>query len=138
MYLITFTQFSSLIHRIMAERGIIARLLKMKRSSQQCNTNIKFFTEYNYEYIRKRKYHQIWISNVFISRQLTECEYQIYLFLATWPNMNIEFIHSYKLGQIRGGILAENKFRILDDLFWIHFGRASILAKFWIICINFG
>ena len=37
----------------------------------------------------------------------------------------------------RGGILAENKFQILHDLFWIHFGRASILAKFWIICINF-
>ena len=40
-------------------------------------------------------------------------------------------------GVTRGGILAENKFRILDDLFWINFGRASILAKFWIICINF-
>ena len=38
----------------------------------------------------------------------------------------------------RGGILAENKFRILDDLFWIHFGRASIAVKFRIICINFG
>ena len=46
------------------------------------------------------------------------------------PNLN--------LVSARGGILAENKFRILDDLFWIHFGRASILAKFWIICINFG
>ena len=37
-----------------------------------------------------------------------------------------------------GRILAENKFQILDDLFQIHFGRASILAKFRIICINFG
>ena len=38
----------------------------------------------------------------------------------------------------RGGILAENKFWISDDLFRIHFGRTSISVKFRIICINFG
>ena len=38
----------------------------------------------------------------------------------------------------RGGILEENKFRISDDSFWIHLRRASISAKFRIICINFG
>ena len=38
----------------------------------------------------------------------------------------------------RDGILVENEFRILDDLFWIRLGRASISAKFRITCINFG
>ena len=38
----------------------------------------------------------------------------------------------------RDGILAENKFRISVDLFRIHLGRASISAKFRIICLNFG
>ena len=37
----------------------------------------------------------------------------------------------------RDGILTENKFRISDDLFRIHLGRASISAKFRMICINF-
>ena len=35
----------------------------------QCNTNIKFLTEY--EYINRKQFYQIWISNIFISRQLT-------------------------------------------------------------------
>ena len=39
---------------------------------------------------------------------------------------------------IRDGISAEKKFRISDDLFRIHLGRASISAKFRLICINFG
>ena len=38
----------------------------------------------------------------------------------------------------RDGILAEKKFRISDDLFRIHLGRASISAKFRLIRINFG
>ena len=59
---------------------------------QQCNMNIKFLTEYKYEYIRKRKYHRMRMSNIFISRQLTEYEYWIYSCLATWPNKNIEYI----------------------------------------------
>ena len=61
-------------------------------SIEQCNTNIKFLTEYEYEYIPKRKYHRIRISNIFISRQLTEYEYRIYSCVATWPNTNIEYI----------------------------------------------
>ena len=30
-------------------------------SRPQCNTNIKFLTENKYEYIRKKKFHRIWI-----------------------------------------------------------------------------
>ena len=37
----------------------------------------------------------------------------------------------------RDGILAEKKFRILDDLFRIHLGRASISAKFRLILHQF-
>ena len=47
----------------------------------QCKTNIKFLTEH--EYIRKRKYYRIRISNIFISRQLPEYEYRIYSCMAT-------------------------------------------------------
>ena len=59
-------------------------LNKMKRSmkntivSDQFNTNIKFLTEY--EYIRKKKSPNI---NIEISRQLTEYDYRVYLFLTT-------------------------------------------------------
>ena len=55
---------------------------------KQCNSNIKFLTEYENEYICKRKFHRIQISNIFISRRLTEYEYRIYSFLITWPNTN--------------------------------------------------
>ena len=37
----------------------------------------------------------------------------------------------------RDGILAEKKFRISDDLFRIHLGRASISAKFGLILHQF-
>ena len=39
--------------------------------------------------------------------------------------------------QTRDGILAENKFRILDDLFWIHLDRGSILVIFRILGYQF-
>ena len=45
--------------------------------------------------------HQIRISNIFVIRQLTEYEYRIYSFLATWPNTNIEYIRSRKTDRIR-------------------------------------
>ena len=54
-----------------------------------------------------------------------------------------KMIKSTYLAKVRGvdardGILAENKFRISDDLFRINFGRVSISVEFRIICINFG
>ena len=37
----------------------------------------KFLTEYEYEYIRKTKFHRIRITNIFINRQLNVYEYRI-------------------------------------------------------------
>ena len=48
---------------------------------QQCNTNIKIWTEYEYEYIHILKFYRIRISNIFVLRHFTEYEYRIYLFL---------------------------------------------------------
>ena len=52
--------------------------MKNTIASDQFNTNIKFLTEY--EYIRKKKSPNI---NIEISRQLTEYDYRMYLFLTT-------------------------------------------------------
>ena len=41
----------------------------------------------NIEYIRFYQFDQIQISNIFVFRYLTEYEYRIYLFQATWTNM---------------------------------------------------
>ena len=49
---------------------------------EQCNTNIKFSTEYEYEYICNGKFHRIRISNIFGFCKLVEYEYRIYSFLA--------------------------------------------------------
>jgi len=38
-----------------------------------------------------KRFHQKGILNTFIFRYLTEYEYLIYLFLATWPNINFEY-----------------------------------------------
>ena len=54
----------------------------------QCSTNNKFCSQYIFECICKR----LRISNIFVTGQLTEYEYRIYSFLATWPNTNIEYI----------------------------------------------
>ena len=67
----------------------------------QCNTNIKFLSEYEYEYIRKWNFHRIRISNIFITKRLTEYEYWIYSYLETWPNTNTEYICSSVLDRIR-------------------------------------
>ena len=37
------------------------------------------------------------MSNIFVPPNLTEYEYQIYSFLATWPNTNIEYIRNKKI-----------------------------------------
>ena len=73
----------------------------------QCSTNIKFCTQYifeyickkitNIEYIRNRTAYRIRISNIFVSSNLAEYEYRIYLFLVTWPNTNIEYIRNQKI-----------------------------------------
>ena len=47
-------------------------------SPGQCNTNIKFLTEYEYEYICNGKFHRIQISNIFVLSKLVEYEYRIY------------------------------------------------------------
>ena len=47
-----------------------------------------------------KQFYWIHIYNIFISRLLTEYEYQIYLVHAIWPNTNIEYIHSQQLDQI--------------------------------------
>ena len=49
---------------------------------RQCNMNIKFSTEYEYEYICNGKFHRIRISNIFVFCKLVEYEYRIYSFLA--------------------------------------------------------
>ena len=59
-------------------------------SIHQCSTNNKFCTQYIFEHICKK----LQISNIFVTGQLTEYEYRIYSFLATWPNTNIEYIRS--------------------------------------------
>ena len=46
----------------------------------------------NIEYIHIQTYYTIRMSNIFIPSNLTEYKYQIYLFLDTWPNTNIEYI----------------------------------------------
>ena len=70
---------------------------------EQCNTNIKFLTEYEYEYIRNGKFHQIPISNIFILSKLVEYEYQIYSFLGNWSNTNI-YIHNQKIKYLYSNI----------------------------------
>ena len=68
-----------------------------KSAVAQCNTNIKFLTEYKYEYIRNGKFHRIRISNIFVLSKLVEYEYRIYSFLANWWNMNIKYIRNMKI-----------------------------------------
>ena len=41
----------------------------------QCNTNITFWTEYEYEYIRRASFGRIRISNIFVESIWTEYEY---------------------------------------------------------------
>ena len=55
----------------------------------------------NIEYIHNQKAYRIWISNIFVSSNLTEYEYHIYLFPSTNPNRNSEYICSWQLGRIR-------------------------------------
>ena len=50
----------------------------------------------NIEYICSMQPDQIRIANIFVPPNLTENEYQIHLFLATWPNTNIEYIQNKK------------------------------------------
>ena len=53
----------------------------------------------NIEYIHSQKAYRI--LNIFVSSNLTEYEYRIYLFLSTGPNTNIKYIRSQELGQWR-------------------------------------
>ena len=62
---------------------------------------MKFSPNTNIEYIHNQKAYRIRISNIFVSSNLTEYEYQIYLFLGTGPNTNIEYIHNQKAYRIR-------------------------------------
>ena len=55
----------------------------------------------NIEYIHSQKAYRIRILNIFVSSNLTEYEYRIYLFLSTGPNTNIKYIRSQELGQWR-------------------------------------
>ena len=61
---------------------IFEKLPLPNKNCDQCNTNIKFSTEYEYEYIRNGKFHRIRISNIFVFCKLVEYEYRIYSFLA--------------------------------------------------------
>ena len=88
---------------------------------RQCNTNIKFLTEYEYEYIRKKEIHRIQIANIFISRQLTEYEYRIYSFLTTWQNTNIEYICCPQPGRIW--------IWILNIIGWIQISNIFVTRK---------
>ena len=45
----------------------------------------------NIEIFHIQTANRIRISNIFVSRNLTEYEYRIYLFLETWPNTNNEY-----------------------------------------------
>ena len=45
------------VHVVVVIPVVDSRNIPLKFSSNQCNTNFKFLTEY--EYIRKRKYHRI-------------------------------------------------------------------------------
>ena len=51
----------------------------------------------NIEYIHIQKANRIRILNIFVSSSLTEYEYRIYSFLATWPNTNTEYIRNKKI-----------------------------------------
>ena len=62
---------------------------------------MKFSPNTNIKYIHNQKADRIRILNIFISSNLTEYEYQIYLFLGTGPNTNIEYICSQQLGWIQ-------------------------------------
>ena len=101
-------------------RGVFKILLKAKMICQskilwrQCNTNIKIWTEYEYEYIHILKFYRIRISNIFVLRHFTEYEYRIYLFLYISPNTNIEYIHFNKLYRIR---ISNNNFFWYSNIF---------------------
>ena len=58
-------------------------IIKPGLNGSQCNTNIKILTEYELEYILNQIAYRIRISNIFVSTNLTEYEYRIYLFLGT-------------------------------------------------------
>ena len=73
---------------------------------------MEFSSNTNIKYIHNQKAYRIRISNIFVSSNLTEYEYRIYLFLGTGPNTNIEYIRSEQLGQIR--ILNINKANFED------------------------
>ena len=74
--------------------------------------------------------HQIRISNIFVIRQLTEYEYRIYSFLATWPNTNIEYIRSRKTDRIRiSNIFETGKLSIrirIYNIRWLLFEYLNI------------
>ena len=57
----------------------------------------------------------------------------------TWVSyIDHDYVHNeHDSFYTRDGILAEKKFRISDDLFRIHLGRASISAKFRLILHQF-
>jgi len=76
--------------------------------SVQCNTNINYWTEYEYECIRNVKFHRIQISNIFVSNKLVEYEYRIYSFLA---NFRIRISNIFVLSK-----LDEYEYRIYSFL----------------------
>ena len=55
------------------------------------------FTENELEYILNPTADQIQILNIFVVCNKTEYEYRMYLLLANWPNMNMEYICNQKI-----------------------------------------
>ena len=96
---------------------------------------MKLLTEYEYEYIRRWFFHRIRILNIFITRQLTECKYQIYSFLSTWSNVNFEYIFIFSN-------LAKYEYQIHSKQEnWLFKFEYVIFGAYWIfkyICVTLG
>ena len=62
-------RLTNLVHKFGRLRNVPnIPTISNKVTMQQCYTNIKIFTEYEYEYIRKWNFHRIRILNIFITR----------------------------------------------------------------------
>ena len=71
----------------------------LREAVQISVTRILIF-EYEYEYIRNGKFHQIRISNIFVLGKLVEYKYRIYPVSANYFSAIIKYIRSYKIGRI--------------------------------------
>ena len=85
---------TSFIHICADLRRFCCLLSRVYKQEYICK---KISQNTNIEYIRSLQHYRIRISNILIPHNLTEYEYRIYLFLATWPNTNIEYIRNKKI-----------------------------------------